>query len=411
MGVIQIIHLYNNFVGGYFMQYKIKDMLDVNLLDKMLNNLYQIIKIPISIVDISGEVIVHTGWTNICSSLACNCDDFHKMCLKEYWKNNTNEEQLHSKGEVSCINGLKMYRVPVYIKDTVLANVFFCKVEEENQYNGNSEKPLQEFIENYVHLISDFLTKQCKIDMLRTQLVENYEEMKVAYDQLLVTNNELKFNIWELQQKLVEDERCQKYKASGEKKSYMNTVTALGYILEDKDVYTARHQKKVAYLACKIAAKLRMDKNRLENLYIAAMLHDIGKIGIPSAILSKPDKLSDSEYDLIKSHVQISYDIVRSFNLPKPVAEIVLQHHEKIDGSGYPNGRKGNEILLEAKIISVADVIEAITAKRPYKSAMDIHFALEEIKKYSGTYYDPQVVEICTVLCNENSWEKVFEEP
>jgi len=139
------------------------------------------------------------------------------------------------------------------------------------------------------------------------------------------------------------------------------------------------------------------------------MLHDIGKIGISSDILSKPDKLSEAEFELIKTHVQNAYDILSKISFPWPVADIVLQHHEKIDGSGYPNGLTGKDILLEAKIISVADVVEAITAHRPYKPALGISYALKEIKKYSGIYYEPEIVDACIQVCTEINWNVELE--
>lgn len=414
------------------MQYKIKELLNVNLLDKLLNDFYKITNVPISIVDISGEVIVCAGWMSTCSNIQCNYQEFHNLCLKEYWKNNASCMQCER--EVSCLCGLKMYRIPVYIMDNVIANVFLCELMEKTLDNGNclaiNPKPgiqtdsgttesvnsdyinsLICFFENNIILLSDFLSRQFKNEEIGSKLLDNYSEMKVSYDQLIAINNDLKFNIWEMQQRLSEDIGNKKQKVSGDKKKQlMETVTALGLLVEKRDLYTARHQKKVAYLACRIATKMKLDKERFEGLYIAAMLHDIGKIGIPSDILAKPDKLSEAEFELIKTHVQIAYDILSQISFPWPVADIVLQHHEKINGTGYPNGLTGKDILLEAKIISVADVVEAITAHRPYKPALGISYALEEIKKYSGVYYEPDIVDACIQVCTEMNWNIVINE-
>ncbi|MGB8454803.1 MAG: HD domain-containing phosphohydrolase [Anaerocolumna sp.] len=412
------------------MQYKIKELLDVKLLDKLLHDFYKITNVPISLVDISGEVVVCAGWKSTCSNIQCNYQEIQNMCLKEYWKNNAN--CLQCEREVSCLCGLKMYRIPVYIIDSVIANIFLCEFLGNETYNGTdlmSEQNIQSqtktvlfksdnpnffhtlvcFIENNVILLSDFLSRQFKDQENGSKLLDNYAEMKISYEHLAAVNNELKFNIWELQQRINDEEIAKKQKVSADEKKYiMDTVTAIGLMVEKKDLYTARHQKKVAYLACRIASKMKLEKERFEGLYIAAMLHDIGKIGIPSEILSKPDKLSDAEFELIKTHVQNAYDILCKINFPWPVADIVLQHHEKINGTGYPGGISGKDILLEAKIISVADVVEAITAHRPYKPALGISYALQEIKRYSGIYYDPEVVDACIQVCTEMNWNLVL---
>ncbi|WFR57779.1 HD domain-containing protein [Anaerocolumna sp. AGMB13025] len=414
------------------MQYKIKELFDLNLLDKLLHDFYKIAKVPISIVDISGEVVVCAGWKTTCSNIQCKYEEIHTLCLKEYWKNNA--DCLQCEREVSCLCGLKMYRIPVYIIDTVIANIFLCENMTETPYNStwkgfekeqkdpfetnecSAEKPdylesIIGFIENHVILISNFLSYQLKDQEESNKLLDNYAEMKLSYEQLITINNDLKFNLWELQQRLGEEDTIKKQKISANEKRYlMDTVTALGLLVEKRDLYTARHQKKVAYLACKIAARMKLEKDCFEGLYIAAMLHDIGKIGIPSEVLSKPDKLSEAEFELIKTHVQNAYDILSQINFPWPVADIVLQHHEKLDGSGYPHGLKDKDILLEAKIISVADVVEAITAHRPYKPALGISYALKEIKKYSGIYYDAEVVDACIQVCTEMNWNLIFNE-
>ncbi len=397
------------------MQYKIRELLDVNLIDKLLHDFYKITKVPISIVDISGEVIVCAGWKKVCSGIQCDYEEIHNLCLKEYWKNNGSCTQCER--EVSCLYGLKMYRIPVYIIDTVIANIFLCEFMAEPPHNGISGvtgseyfKSITDFIENTVVLISDFISRQFKDRENGNKLLDNYAEMKFSYEQLIAVNNDLKFNIWELQQRLGQAEVYKSRKISEKEKKYlMDTVTALGLLVEKRDLYTARHQKRVAYLACRIANRLKLDKDRFEGLYIAAMLHDIGKIGISSDILSKPDKLSKAEFELIKTHVQNAYDILSKISFPWPVADIVLQHHEKIDGTGYPNGLTGKDILLEAKIISVADVVEAITAHRPYKPALGISYALKEIKKYSGIYYDPEIVDACIQVCTEINWNIELE--
>jgi HD-GYP domain-containing protein (c-di-GMP phosphodiesterase class II) len=150
---------------------------------------------------------------------------------------------------------------------------------------------------------------------------------------------------------------------------------------------------------------MTLSQDKIEGIRITALIHDIGKIGIPAEILSKPSKLNEMEFGLIKNHPKIGYDILRKIDFPWPVAEIVLQHHEKMNGSGYPRGLKGDKILLEAKIIGVADVVEAMSSHRPYRPTLGIDAAMEEISKNKGTLYDPEVVDVCLKLFKEKGFK------
>jgi PAS domain S-box-containing protein/putative nucleotidyltransferase with HDIG domain len=189
------------------------------------------------------------------------------------------------------------------------------------------------------------------------------------------------------------------------KKTMNASIETMSKILEAKDPYTAGHQQRVSQLATAIAKELNLSQDKIEGIRIASLIHDIGKIGLPTEILSKPTKLIDIEFSLIKNHSQIGYDILKSIEFPWPVAEIVFQHHEKIDGSGYPNNLKGDEILLEAKIIGVADVVEAMSSHRPYRPALGIDKALEEISQNREILYDPDVVDVCLKLFGEKSFK------
>lgn len=179
------------------------------------------------------------------------------------------------------------------------------------------------------------------------------------------------------------------------------TVEALAATAEKRDPYTAGHQRRVADLACAIAKKMGIDGSRLEGLRTAGILHDIGKMYIPTEILSKPGRLTEVEMHLVRTHCQAGYEIVRNIPFSAPVPLFLLQHHERMDGSGYPQGIKGSEILLEARILGVADVVEAMASHRPYRPALGVAKALEEICVNSGSLYDPQVVEACCQLFEE----------
>ena len=187
----------------------------------------------------------------------------------------------------------------------------------------------------------------------------------------------------------------------------MQSVSALAAALSTRDPYTAEHQKKVVQLAAAIAAEIGLSRDQIEGLEVAGNLHDIGKIHVPLEILSKPGKLTDIEFSYVKTHSQSGYDIIKDIEFPWPVAEIVLQHHERLDGSGYPQGLSGDQILLEARIIAVADVVEAMASHRLYRPALGIEAGLEEITKHKGVLYDAAVVEACCRLFRELgfNWE------
>lgn len=173
------------------------------------------------------------------------------------------------------------------------------------------------------------------------------------------------------------------------------TVASLSNVVEMRDPYTAGHQRKVAQLSTAIAKELGVSADEAEGIFIASTIHDIGKIKIPSEILNKPGKLNYLEFEIIKGHSQAGYDIVKDTNYPWPIAEYILQHHEKMDGSGYPQGLQGDDIILGARIITVADVVEAMAYHRPYRPALGLDIALEEITQNRGIKYDSSVVDAC----------------
>jgi len=188
------------------------------------------------------------------------------------------------------------------------------------------------------------------------------------------------------------------------RKSLIGTIQALSSTVETRDPYTAGHQRKVSNLARIIAQEMGLSSDTVDTIRMAGIIHDIGKISVPAEILSKPGVLTNTEMSLIEVHSQTGYNILKDVGLPYPIAEIVLQHHERLDGSGYPQALKGDQILLETRIISVADVVEAISSHRPYRPGFGIDVALEEIEKNKGILYDEKVVEVCVKLFREKGF-------
>jgi putative nucleotidyltransferase with HDIG domain len=188
------------------------------------------------------------------------------------------------------------------------------------------------------------------------------------------------------------------------KKVMDGTIEAIAMTVDKRDPYTSGHQQRVAQLAGAIAEELKLAPDRIEGLVMAATLHDIGKIAVPAEILSKPSRLSDIEIQLVQSHAQAGYDILSGIDFPWPIDRIVVQHHERLDGSGYPNGLAGDEILLEARILGVSDVVETMASHRPYRPSIGTHQALEEISRHRDVLYDRKVVDACLSLFYEKGY-------
>ena len=188
------------------------------------------------------------------------------------------------------------------------------------------------------------------------------------------------------------------------KRTLDGTVDALSTTLEMRDPYTAGHQKRVALIACEIAQEMGLSTKQIEGIRVMGFLHDIGKIVVPAEILSKPGKINEYEFHIIKAHSQVGYDILKGIELPWPVATATIQHHERLDGSGYPKGLKGDEIILEARILAVADVLEAMASHRPYRPSLGLDKALDEIRLKKGIFYDSKVVDACLRLFVEKGF-------
>ncbi|WP_455380612.1 HD domain-containing phosphohydrolase [Acidihalobacter prosperus] len=183
------------------------------------------------------------------------------------------------------------------------------------------------------------------------------------------------------------------------------TIQAVAAVVELRDAYTAGHQRRVADLAAEIASEMGLPKNQVHGIHLAGIVHDIGKIRIPAEILTKPARLSQLEFSFVRTHAQAGYDILKNIAFPWPIAQTVYQHHERLNGSGYPLGLSGENILLEARILSVADVVESMSSHRPYRSGLGIEKALDEIRKNKGVLYDSAVVDACVKLFSNGKYQ------
>jgi HD-GYP domain-containing protein (c-di-GMP phosphodiesterase class II) len=198
---------------------------------------------------------------------------------------------------------------------------------------------------------------------------------------------------------------AQREAAARLRRSLEDSIGAIAATVEMRDPYTSGHERRVAELATAIAREMALAPDMVEGIHFGGLIHDLGKIQVPAEILAKPTRLTPIEFELIKMHPQAGYDILKGIDFPWPIAQMVLQHHERMDGSGYPKGLKGEQIVLEARILSVADVVEAMASHRPYRPGLGIDKALEEIARGRGTVYDAQVAHACLRLFRERNYQ------
>lgn len=232
----------------------------------------------------------------------------------------------------------------------------------------------------------DFVTKPYQREELLARVHTHLEVRRLR--------NHLEELVWARTRELRESERRLR-------RSLLDSISAIAATIEMRDPYTAGHQRRVADLATTIAQELRLPDTQIEGLYLASTVHDIGKIQIPAEILSKPGKLTDAEFSLIKQHAEAGFEILKAIDFPWPIAITVLQHHERFDGSGYPRGLGNGDTLLEARILAVADVVEAMVSHRPYRAGLGLDAAMDEIARNRNVRYDPDVVDACLRLFHE----------
>lgn len=244
-----------------------------------------------------------------------------------------------------------------------------------------------------------------EVVLLQHELIEKNRDLDLSNRELIKSRDEMKILNSELEKAILLRTAQFKEKSELSERLFLQTVNSLMSALEMRDPYTVGHQHRVSKLASAIAKKAGLNESAVEGVMIAGKLHDIGKIYVPSEFLTKPGKLPEEIMNVIKTHSQVGFEILKDIEFPWPIASIVLQHHERIDGGGYPYGLEKGEIMLEAKILAVADVVEAMSTHRPYRISPGIKKALDEIKKNKGIKYEPCAVEACLRVFNEDNFD------
>ena len=264
--------------------------------------------------------------------------------------------------------------------------------------------------------VDDFFDKPVDFDLLLSAIKRNLENRHFKDEKPAESNQDFFSNAHAelVQSKLwsaVEQEREQRDRAEALviqlEQNLVGFVAAVAKAVEARDPYTAGHQRRVSILACAIAGEMGLSDDMVKGIKLGSGLHDIGKIYVPSELLVKPSLLSSLEFELIKSHAKVGYEILSGIDFPWPIAEMAYQHHERINGSGYPRGLKGDEIILEAKVIAVADVVEAMMSHRPYRASLGEMPAVDEITSNRGILYEADIVDCCMKVFDQGfSFEK-----
>ncbi len=324
--------------------------------------------------------------------LVVDDDDSFRRMIRDVLQQTGFECEVASSGdEALCV--LNTLHVDVVIADIHMPGMSGIELTKQvkNRYNADVIV-LTGFVEDfrYEQIVeigaSDFIQKPVGIDELLVRI------KRVVRERTLLSERDRAET--DLQQSLEMLQRALE-----------GIIHTVAVTVETRDPYTAGHQKRVASLACEIARQMGLSDHVIDGIRMAGVIHDHGKISVPAEILSKPGSLTRLEFGIIQTHPQVGYDILKTIEFPWPVDRMILQHHEREDGSGYPQGLKKDQILLEARIIAVADVIEAMAYHRPYRPALGIDEALNEIRKNSGAVYDREVVDACLAIFEKGGFK------
>ena len=324
--------------------------------------------------------------------LVVDDDDSFRRMIRDVLQQTGFECEVASSGD-EALRVLNTSHIDVVIADIHMPGISGIELTKQvkNRYNADVIV-LTGFVEDfrYEQIVeigaSDFIQKPVGIDELLVRI------KRVVRERTLMSERDRAET--DLQQSLGMLQRALE-----------GIIHTVAVTVETRDPYTAGHQKRVASLACEIARQMGLSNHVIDGIKMAGVIHDHGKISVPAEILSKPGSLTRLEFGIIQTHPQVGYEILKTIEFPWPVDLMILQHHERIDGSGYPQGLKKDQILLEARIIAVADVIEAMAYHRPYRPALGIDEALNEIRKNSGVTYDREVVDACLAIFEKGRFE------
>lgn len=347
------------------MDYELKELIEPSLLQRLVDEIHQTLGVPACLVDTDNHLVSSSGWQDICAT----SDRAHSGAKLDCGEGNQHfggHSDRTSPMFLNCPHGMTCAAVPIMMKHRHLAS-FVIGQAAANEVPPYGEETLQKHL-SFVAILAHMLAQ---IGLGRLQVIETSQRLKqteavrldlAAGRGLLVAPN------------------------------FARSMAAISKLGELRDPYTAGHQRQVRDWACVISGRLGLDD---ADMIIGALIHDIGKIYVPIEILTKPGALSVEEFEILKEHPWYGYEIAKEMELSEAIQTMIYQHHERLDGSGYPLGLRGEEITLEARILAVADIVDSITSDRPYRPARPIDWAIDELETYRGIRYDARVVDAC----------------
>jgi|GEM_PF-2895432 len=365
-------------------------LFDLGRIDSLLRGFSEATGIASALILLDGRVVLSANWRRICTDFHRPHPEAGRRCLAS---DTMLASSLTSEGvaRYTCLNGLTDAAAAVSIGGRHVANAFVGQFFERAPDLARFRRQAA----RYGFDEDDYLEAVAEVPVLPVEKIR-------PVLQFLTSTTEILGNMGLEVLKKDKAERRLRRTLDRLSKSVDAAVGALALTVEMRDPYTAGHQQRVADLAVAIGEKLRITKRERTSLRLAALIHDIGKISVPAEVLSKPGALTESEWGLIREHPEAGYSILHDMRFPGPVATIVRQHHERLDGSGYPAALSGEQIRRESRVLAVADVVEAMSSHRPYRAALGIDAALDEVTSRSGVLYDREAVEACVSLSHED---------
>lgn len=380
------------------MAYALEELIDPSLLQRLVDEIHQTLDVCASIIGVDNKCVALSGWQNICSMFQRAGPEAKLGC---------EESNQHVWGQVDgaespafhrCANGMVCAAVPIIVQDRHLANfvvgqVFLEPWNEETFRIQARDLGLDE---------EEYLAAAWKVPVINEEVLERHLAFVTVLARMLGQIGLERLKVIETSSRLSQAEAMGLDLAARRgllvAPSFARSIAAISKLGELRDPYTAGHQRQVRDWACAIATRLGLDN---VDMIVGALLHDVGKIYVPVEILTKPGALTLEEYEILKEHPWYGYEIAKEIELSETIQTMIYQHHERLDGTGYPLGIKDEEITLEARILAVADIVDSITSDRPYRPARSIEWAEEELKRYRGVRYDAKVVDACLDVIKE----------
>jgi putative nucleotidyltransferase with HDIG domain len=380
------------------MAYALEELIDLSLLQRLVDEIHQTLHVSASIIGADDRCVALSGRQNVCTMLQRadpeakpGCDESNQHVWEQV--DGATSPAFHR-----CTNGLVCAAVPIMVQDRrvasfVIGQVFLEPWNEETLRIQAWELGLDE---------DEYLAEARKVPLITEEVLERHLAFVAVLARMLAQIGHERLQLIETSSRLNRAEAMGLDLAARRgllvAPSFSRSMVAISKLGELRDPYTAGHQRQVRNWACAISTRLGLDN---VDMIVGALLHDVGKICVPVEILTKPGALTPEEYEILKEHPWYGYEIAKEIELSETIQTMIYQHHERLDGTGYPLGLKDKEIVLDARILAVADVVDSITSDRPYRAARSIDAAVEELKMYRGIRYDAQVVDACLEVIRE----------